>query len=299
MGRRRPPVRLVDLHVRWLWQYAPEVSWLDPALAAVVPPRLPQTAGYLSDTAAAVVMLGGWPDDADPWTALREELARVDAEFCGRVLRDPEDVARWKAEPPHGLCWAMPGVAGLDRLVRHDDDLERLPALVDRLRVVQLATQPVTTLADESGLTPLGVAAIAALDRASAAAARPVAVELAELSPAARASVLDHLGSGLIPLYSSAAAPDQASLPPEESARIASAGGLLAVRPGRAVDPGTDAYAIATGFLGRDLATGEPGDAIAVLRWAASGREEPEFQALAAGRAGALLVRLAGGDRHA
>jgi hypothetical protein len=292
MARRTPPARLVDLHVKWLWQYAPEVSLYDPAVVAAVPGRLPQVAGYLSDTAAAVVMLGGWPAAADPWAALAEDLARLAAEFCGRLLRDPADAARWRAEGAGGLAWATPGVAGLDRLVRTPDDLDRLPAALDRLRVVQLAPGPDGPLADGTGLTPLGAAALDALARAGTAG-RPVAVELAGLAPPARRAVRDRLGPGLVPLYCEAAAPgpDPAPLPAEDAAWIASAGGLVAARPGSAVPPGG---ALATNFLGRDLAPGEPADAEGVLRWAADALDPAEAPEVVAGRAGALLARLAG-----
>ncbi len=289
MGRRRPSVRLIDLHVRWLWQYAPELAGYDPELVSVLPGRLRQTAGYLSDTAAAVVMIGGGRADVDPWWALGEDLARVAAEFCGRLLLEPEDVERWRAEPSGGPCWAVPGIAGLDWLLRGEADLERLPPALERVRVVQLATRAVGTLAVEEGLTPLGLAAMAILERA--AAARPIALELAGLSPLARAAVLERASAGLIPLYCHAAAPDDPPLPSEDAARIVDAGGLVADLPGA---EGGQGNAIATGFLGRDLAAGAPGNAGAVLRWAASGRDESEFQEFAQGRAAALSLRLAG-----
>jgi hypothetical protein len=290
MARRPPPARLVDLHVRWLWQYAPDAPLYDPAVAAAIPARLPQVAGYLSDCDAAAVMLGGWPESADPRAALSTDLARLAAEFCGRLLLDPADVARWRADAPHGLCWATPGLAGLDRLVRTPADLDRLPPALDRLRVVQLAGRPEGPLADADGLTPLGASALDVLN-AAASPSRPIAVELAGLAPTARAAALDRLGPGLIPLYSESAAPDLAPLPADEAARIAAAGGLVAARPGAAMPPGA---ALATNFLGRDLAPGEPADAGAVLRWAAGALDPADLPAVAAGRAGALLARLAG-----
>jgi hypothetical protein len=77
MARRPTPGRLVDLHVRRAWQHGRDAPGLDPALAAAIPARLPQVAGDLSDTAAAAVMLGGWPATAEPRAALAEQLARL------------------------------------------------------------------------------------------------------------------------------------------------------------------------------------------------------------------------------
>ena len=60
----------------------------------------------------------------------------------------PDDVERWRAEPPNGLCWGMLGVAGFDFLIREPADLDRLPSLFERgVRVFQ----PV-----ESGTSLLG-----------------------------------------------------------------------------------------------------------------------------------------------
>ena len=112
-----------------------ETTVFDPALYADVTGRLGQAEGYLQDTSAAVVSCyrraEDWARRADPWAALGELIARIEAEFPGRLLIGPDDFARW-LDDPDGLCWAVIGVEGFDALVRSPADLDRLPGLFER-----------------------------------------------------------------------------------------------------------------------------------------------------------------------
>ena len=107
-----------------------------------VPGRVGRLDGYLLGTSLAVLVCARkpeeWAGQADAWGALGLMLARYEAEFAGRIIRDAGDVARWRSSPPDGLCWGVLGVAGFDGLVREADDLDRLPGLFDRgVRVFQ------------------------------------------------------------------------------------------------------------------------------------------------------------------
>ena len=125
-------MRLIDLHTDWLLQYAPEATVFDAALYPRVRERLGQSEGYLQGTWAAVLSCyraaDDWARQADPWAALGQLLARVEAEFCGRLLFTAEDVGRW-LDDPEGLCWGIVGVEGFDALVRSPGDLDRLAGL--------------------------------------------------------------------------------------------------------------------------------------------------------------------------
>ena len=105
---RRRPARLVDLRIRWLDQYAPECGWtslnLDPE---TLKSRKNRLEGYLGSTAAAVLVAPCEPDVPDPWRFLTDLLARYEAEFCGRLLYDAADAARWRDEPPDSLTWGL------------------------------------------------------------------------------------------------------------------------------------------------------------------------------------------------
>jgi membrane dipeptidase len=160
-------MRLIDLHCNWLWQYARETTCFDPLHYAAIGARLGQLDGYLLGTDAAVLACGrvgaDWALQPDPWMSLADLLARYEAEFCGRLLRGPEDVKRWLAEPGDGLCWGTLGVAGFDFLVRESAHLDRLPVLFERgIRVFQLVSGGSNLLAgsadagDDRGLTDLG-----------------------------------------------------------------------------------------------------------------------------------------------
>ena len=67
-------MRLIDLHVDWLLQYAGETVVFDPALYPGIEARWGQAEGYLQTTRAAVVSCyrkaEDWAGQADPWSAL-------------------------------------------------------------------------------------------------------------------------------------------------------------------------------------------------------------------------------------
>ncbi|MDG3007274.1 Zn-dependent dipeptidase, microsomal dipeptidase [Paludisphaera mucosa] len=129
-------MRLIDLRCDWALQYAAESSQYDPAEYAEIPARLARLDGYLMGTSLAVLgsrrKPADWARQADPWHALGEMLAGYAAEFSGRLLHGPEDVARWRAEPQWGLCWGVLAVDGLDALIRTPADLDRLAGLFGR-----------------------------------------------------------------------------------------------------------------------------------------------------------------------
>jgi hypothetical protein len=99
-------MRLIDLHCNWLQQYATETTLFDPSLSAEVPDRLRRLYGYLSGTSVAVLVCARnpeeWAKQADAWRSLGALLTRCQAEFTGRLLCDPPDAARWRAEPGGG-----------------------------------------------------------------------------------------------------------------------------------------------------------------------------------------------------
>src|SRR5436305_9674385 len=130
-----PPPRLIDLHTDWLLQYAPETTTFGPGLYEEVARRLGQADGYLQGTSAAVLSCyrraEDWARQADPWAALGQLIARLEAEFPGRLLIGPDDLARC-LDDRDGLCWGVIGIEGFDALVRAPADLARLPGLFAR-----------------------------------------------------------------------------------------------------------------------------------------------------------------------
>jgi hypothetical protein len=152
MPASRPPEppRLIDLRAEWLVQYAPETTLFDEDAAEVARREMPRVEGYLGATSLAVVMVGSGSHAGDPWATLGDRIARVEAEFCGRLLTGPDDVARWR-DDPHGLTWGIMGVAGLDALIGSTGP-SRLGALLDRgVRVLQIASGA----EEDRGLTDL------------------------------------------------------------------------------------------------------------------------------------------------
>jgi len=132
---------------------------------------------------------------------LGDMLARYEAEFAGRLLFGPEDLARFGSEPADGLCWGMLGVVGLDFLVRDAADLVRLAGAFDRgVRVFQLVEGPDNLLGgsagagDERSLSELGLAVLNGLLEIAPpvghTGARPV-VDVAGINAIALAEVLD------------------------------------------------------------------------------------------------------------
>jgi membrane dipeptidase len=243
------PPRLIDLHVDWLLQYAPETTLFDPSLYPTVPQRLGQAEGYLGATSAAIVSCyrnaDDWAKQADPWAALGQLITRIESEFCGRLLIGPVDFARWQAEPD-GLTWALIGVEGFDSLVRSGDDLARLPSLFARgVRLFQPVYGPTSLLGgssapeDEHGLTDLGRAfleTVAGLADESAGP-RPL-LDLAHLNPTSMADALTWLESDparadrLIPVYSHGAVRHDGctkprALTPDNLRRLRALGGVV------------------------------------------------------------------------
>ncbi len=188
-------MRLIDLHCNWALQYAGETCHYAAGYAEIRP-RLSQVDGYLTGTGLAVLVCGRAPEDwaqqRDPWQTLGEMVARYEAEFPGRLLLGPDDVTRWNAEPPAGICWGILGVEGFDALVRQPDDLDRLPGLFERgVRIYQLVATDVNHIGgaavpgDDRGLTELGLAFLDRLDAiasSSEADGRRPVVDLAELN---------------------------------------------------------------------------------------------------------------------
>lgn len=200
-------MRLVDLHCDWLWQYAPETTLFDAAAYAGVPARLPALDGYLQGAKAAVLFCSRAPADwaarDDRWASLDDLVTRYEAEFAGRLLIGPDDVARFGNEPSESLCWGTLGIGGLDFLLRQPAELDRLERLFERgARVFQLVAghDPVlggSAEADEEhGLTELGLAVLNRLFEIAAAiergGPRPV-VDIAGLNGRTTSDVLNWL----------------------------------------------------------------------------------------------------------
>jgi membrane dipeptidase len=334
------PPRLIDLHCDWLLQYAGESIVFDGTLYEGVGGRVGQAEGYLSGVAAAVLACyrrqEDWAKQADPWRALGDLITRVEAEFPGRVLAGPDDLARWRDEPD-GLCWAVIGVEGFDALVREAEDLDRLPALFARgVRVFQPVYSADNALGgsasggDDRGLMDLGRAFLAALAELAPDARGPrSAVDLAHLNPAAASGVLDWFeadpsrGERVLPVYSHGALRFEGfdsprAITPENLARLRALGGLVGFTPafyptadalragietaaalpfrGR---PGFEGLAIGTDFLGIDETLPGLEHVEGVVGWALSTFPREAADALLVGNARALLGRLAGAGADA
>ena len=171
-------MRLIDLHVNWLLQYAPETSVFNAALYPEIAARTSQLEGYLQTTRAAIIgcnrCVEDWATQSDPWAALGQLITRVEAEFPGRLLIGPDDFDRFQ-EDREDLTWGMTGVQGFDALIRSFEDLERLLQLFERgVRLFQ----PISGLdnrlggsagpADDRPLADLGRTFLEAVDRLSA-----------------------------------------------------------------------------------------------------------------------------------
>jgi len=209
---------LIDLHTDWLLQYAPESTLFGAERYPRVPARLEQSDGYLSATSAAVLSCyrnnDDWASRADPWSALGELITRIEAEFSGRLLRDPIDFEQWEIEP-ETLTWAVIGVEGFDWLVRTDADLKHLKTLFSRgVRLFQPTYNAQGVLAgssapgDDRGLTDLGRAFLEALLEVGGPGSPKPALDLAHLNPSAMSEILDWFegdvgrASRMVPVYS-------------------------------------------------------------------------------------------------
>lgn len=194
-------MRLIDLHVDWLLQYASETTVFDPALYPGVAGGWGQLEGYLQATRVAVLAcyrcVEDWAKHADPCAALGDLITRIEAEFPGRLLIGPDDFDRWK-DDRDGLTWGLIGVEGFDALVRSDDDLSRLAALFERgVRLFQPIYDDSSRLGgsasstDGRGLTDLGRRFLDTLDSLAprASGPRPI-LDLAHMNPATMADAL-------------------------------------------------------------------------------------------------------------
>jgi len=331
-------MRLIDLHVDWLLQYAPESTVFDPALYPGVPDRLGQAVGYLQSTRAAVVSCyrnaDDWASRADPWSALGELIARIEAEFSGRLLIAPDDFDRWEDDEP-GLAWGVIGVEGFDALIRSAADLDHLSRLFERgVRLFQPVYHATSLLGgssaagDDRGLTDLGLAFLATLFDASPEGSqgpRPL-FDLAHLNPTASADALDWFEADaarprrVIPIYSHGA-PVHAgygaprALPLGHLARLRALGGHvgIGVSPPFFAAPdqikaaveaaaalpfegraGVEGIAIGTDFLGVTRTLPGLANAPEVIAWFEANFDRPTAAALLRDNARALLARASG-----
>jgi len=334
---REIPVRLIDLHVDWLLQYAPETVVFDPALYPGAADRIGQADGYLQATRAAIVscyrVAEDWAGQPDPWVALGQLLARIEAEFSGRILIGPDDHGRW-LDDTEGLAWAMIGVEGFDSLVRSPDDLDRLPRLFERgVRLFQPVYNSSSmlggssALGDDRGLTDLGRSFLGAIfDLAPAGdGPRPI-LDLAHLNPSAASDALawfeaDPDRPARVVLAYSHGAPSREdydaprAISADNLARLRALGGFigLGVSPPffsapdqikAAVDAvaalpfrgraGVEGIAIGTDFLGVSRTLPGLGNAPGVIAWFEATFDRPTAAALLRGNAGTLLARATG-----
>jgi membrane dipeptidase len=249
-------MRLVDLHCDWLRQYATETTLYDGRLYPEVPGRVGRLDGYLLGTSLTVLVCARKPGEGagqvEGWGTLGLMLARYEAEFAGRIIRDAGDVARWRSSPPDGLCWGLLGVAGFDGLVRNADDLDRLPGLFARgVRMFQPIAGSAGVLGgtsepgDDRGLTDLGRAFLGRLAGLSAddeAGPRPI-LDLAGMNAATMAGAFrwldeDPSSRGKLLLASSHGTAGYRSLFEASSAdvrnlhELRSRGGVIGLTPG-------------------------------------------------------------------
>jgi membrane dipeptidase len=328
-------MRLIDLHIDWLLQYAPETTVFDPALYARVSARLGQAEGYLQGTWAAVLSCyrsaDDWASQSDPWTALGALLARIEAEFPGRLLIGPADVARW-LDDPEGLCWGLIGIEGFDALVRGPDDIDRLPRLFERgVRLFQPVYGASNALGgssadgDDRGLTDLGRAFLQTLADLGGDGPRPL-LDLAHLNPTAAAEVLTWLEADagrlqrVLPVYSHGAPSHEGFSTPraltrDHLKRLRALGGVVgfsvgppfyataeqlktSIESAAAIPflgrPGFEGLAIGTDFLGVDRTLPGLGHVAEVVAWLASSFGPAEAAALIQGNARRWLTQAVG-----
>ena len=331
------PIRLIDLHCDWVLQYATETTVFDPSLYPGIGACLSQAEGDLQGTSASVLacfrVADEWTRRADPWAALGDLIARIEAEFPGRLLIGHEDAARWR-DDPDGLCWGVIGVEGFDSLVRTPADLDRLPGLFNRgVRVFQPVYTERSVLAgsasagDDRGLFDLGRAFLEVLSALAPGPSGPRPVlDLAHLNPIAASDVLDWFEADetragrLIPVYSHGALTHEGfdrprAISPENLARLRALGGVIgfsvsppfyptadALRAGIEAAagmpfrgrPGYEGIAIGTDFLGVSQTLPGLGNVAEVMNWFETTFESATAAALIAGNARALLTAVTG-----
>jgi len=332
------PPRLIDLHVDWLLQYATETTLYDPGRYRRVAGRLGQAEGYLQATAAAILSCyrdaEDWATQPDPWAALGSLMARIEAEFAGRLLIGPEDWSRW-GDDPAGLCWALIGVEGFDALVRTPADLDRLPALFERgVRLFQPVYSAANLLGGSSapgdgrGLTDLGRAFLQTLhDLGADAGPRPI-FDLAHLNPTAAGDALAWFEADadrarrVAPAYSHGALRHDGcatprAITPENLGRLRALGGVVGLSVGASFyasaaafragieavaavpfrgRPGYEGIAVGSDFLGVNAVAPGLANAPEVGAWLAANFDPTTAAALIAGNARRLLARAVGVD---
>jgi len=249
------PLRLIDLRCDWLRQYASETVIYESAGPDEMAGPVSRLDGYMSGTAAAVLVCGrraqDWAHREDRWRSLDDLIARYESEFAGRLLIGRDDVERWLAEPADGLCWGMLGVAGFDSLIRDPADLDRLPGLFERgIRVFQPLESGSSSLGgsadpgDDRGLTKLGrsfLSRIGELAGGGEGSARPI-VDLAHLNPRSMAEVIKlgtegALAGRVLLIYSHGAIfhegfATQRALSHDNLVALRACGGVIGLTPG-------------------------------------------------------------------
>lgn len=329
--------RLIDLHTDWILQYARETTVFDPSLYPRVAGRLGQAEGYLQATRAAILScyrnVDDWASQADPWKALAEQITRIEAEFPGRLLAEPDDLVRWR-DDAEGLAWGVIGVEGFDALVRTSPDLDRLGPLFRRgVRLFQPVYTSTSLLAgssaagDDRGLTDLGRAfleRVASLANSSSGP-RPI-LDLAHLNPRSCSDALEwfesnshHLERTFL-IYSHGCPEHEGfrhtrALTFENLRRLRALGGFIGigVTPPFFNDPehirgaielvaetpflgraGYEGIGIGTDFLGVDEVLPDMRNASEVVAWMESSFEGGAASALSGGNAERFLSRVIG-----
>ena len=335
-------MRLIDLHVDWPLQYARETVVFDPSLYAGVEGRLGQAEGYLQTTRAAILACfrraEDWASQADPWDALGQLIARIEAEFPGRLLIGPGDFDRWQ-DDRDGLAWGLLGVEGFDALIRSTGDLSRLPRLFERgVRLFQPAYHSTSLLGgssvpgDDRGLTDLGRGFLDILSTLAPEGLGPRPLfDLAHLNQSATSDALewfeaDSTRTGrVIPVYSHGAPTHPGydkprALSPENLVRLRALGGYvgLGVSPPFFQSPeqlkgaieavaslpfrgrvGFEGIAIGTDFLGVDRTLPGLGNAQEVVAWAQAHFDRPTAKDLLHDNALGLFALATGVERRA
>ena len=332
-------MRLIDLHVDWLLQYAGESTVFDPRRYPTSESSLTQAEGYLQATSAAVVSCyrdaEEWAGRPDAWAALGELIARIEAEFPGRLLIAASDFARWE-DDPDGLAWGMIGVEGFDSLIRTEADLGRLPALFVRgVRLFQPTYTATGLLAgssapgDDRGLTDLGRGFLEVLATIApdGPGPRPI-LDLAHLNPRTSGEILDWYEADpgragrVAPIYSHGTPAHPGfdgprALPLEHLGRLRVLGGLVGISVSppffRSPDevkaaiesaaalpfrgrPGFEGIGIGTDFLGVDATFPGLGNTPEIVAWAGANFDPASASALLHDNARALIARACGVD---
>ena len=295
----RPPAsRLIDLQIDWFRQYAPEIE-LPGCPSQDVRPRIPRVDEYFSHTSVAFVSCGKTAD----------LLPRVEAEFSGRILHGPEDLARFR-EDPSGLTWAVIAFNDMQELTGWSAALERLPALFDRgVRLFSPFPR------QDRGLTDPGrdfLARLLGLSRPGAP--RPI-LDLARAGREAMGEILDWFEARDERTERILLIDRGVSMTRDDRARFRSLGGLTAVSitdplaeasgdiremiegiadlpyRGRA---GFEGIAIATGFLEADRTLPGLGNAGEVVAWLEETFDPTASRLLIEGNGRKLIEAMAG-----